>query len=235
MEPFYDNSGITLYNADCLKALRYIESESVDAVVSDPPFTFAGGISNGRSSMADSQFFQHWLVSVFREVYRVSKPTAPWFLWSDWRTATVYDEALQEAAPDYHEARHVSQVLIHDREGIGLGSPFRNGTDWIVVIRGKKTDFGERIPKNQSNVLRHYWPYGKHEHHPSEKSVALGEQLIRWGTDEGDLVLDFCAGSGTVLIAAVNTNRRAIGIERERGYAEIAMQRLAQMALPLGV
>jgi site-specific DNA-methyltransferase (adenine-specific) len=62
--------------------------------------------------------------------------------------------------------------------------------------------------------------------HPTQKPVALGEYLIRTYTNEGDLVLDNCAGSGSFLVACVNTHRNYIGIELSEEYCGIARERL---------
>lgn len=62
--------------------------------------------------------------------------------------------------------------------------------------------------------------------HPTQKPVALLEYLIRTYTNEGDLVLDNCMGSGSTGVAAVRTGRRFIGIEKDEGYFEIAKQRI---------
>jgi site-specific DNA-methyltransferase (adenine-specific) len=64
--------------------------------------------------------------------------------------------------------------------------------------------------------------------HPTQKPVALCEYLIKTYTNEGEIVLDNCAGSGTTAIAAHNTGRFFIGIEKEPKYVEIARKRLEQ-------
>jgi site-specific DNA-methyltransferase (adenine-specific) len=63
--------------------------------------------------------------------------------------------------------------------------------------------------------------------HSVEKPVALFEYLIRTYTNEGDTVLDNCAGSGTTGVACINTNRKYILIEKDAGYCEIIRKRLA--------
>ena len=63
--------------------------------------------------------------------------------------------------------------------------------------------------------------------HPTQKPVALFEYLIKTYTNEGDLVLDNVAGSGTTGVAALNTNRNYILMEKEPEYVEIIKQRLA--------
>jgi site-specific DNA-methyltransferase (adenine-specific) len=70
------------------------------------------------------------------------------------------------------------------------------------------------VPRDRSRV------------HPTQKPVALMEYLIRTYTNPGDLVLDNCMGSGTTGVAALNTNRRFIGIERDPGYFAIARSRI---------
>lgn len=67
--------------------------------------------------------------------------------------------------------------------------------------------------------------------HPTQKPVALFEYLIKTYTNEGDLVLDNCAGSGTTGVAAINTKRNFILIEKEPEYIAIIKKRLEQQTL----
>jgi len=62
--------------------------------------------------------------------------------------------------------------------------------------------------------------------HPTQKPLALCEYLIKTYTDENDLVLDSCMGSGTTCLAAKNLNRQFIGIEKEKEYYDICVTRL---------
>lgn len=67
--------------------------------------------------------------------------------------------------------------------------------------------------------------------HPTQKPVTLFEYLIKTYTNEGEIVLDNCMGSGTTAVAALKTNRRFIGFETEPKYIEIANKRLEQIEL----
>ena len=69
--------------------------------------------------------------------------------------------------------------------------------------------------------------------HPTQKPVALMRWIIQNWTQHGHLVLDPYMGSGPVLVAAKELGRRAIGVEIEERYCEIAAKRLAQGVLPL--
>lgn len=62
--------------------------------------------------------------------------------------------------------------------------------------------------------------------HPTQKSVALMEYLIRTYTDEGNLVLDCCMGSGTTAIACLRSGRDYIGFELDEGYHKITCDRI---------
>ncbi len=64
--------------------------------------------------------------------------------------------------------------------------------------------------------------------HPAQKPVALFEYLIKTYTNKGETVLDFTIGSGTTAIAAIQTGRNYIGIEKEQKYCDIARQRISQ-------
>ncbi|EGI2114773.1 site-specific DNA-methyltransferase [Listeria monocytogenes] len=118
------------------------------------------------------------------------------------------------------------------------------------MTKGKKRDKapgmrGTRDDKNWGNALRsidsienindEYYPRSvvyfsnanqREKVHPTQKPVELFEYLIRTYTNEGEIVLDNCMGSGTTAVAAVRTNRNFIGFERESDYVEIANKRL---------
>ena len=87
-------------------------------------------------------------------------------------------------------------------------------------------DSTERYPRD---VLTFSWDKQKKALHPTQKSVSACEYFIKTYTDEGDLVLDNCMGSGTTGIACLNTNRSFIGIELNNDYYEIATKRVQSL------
>lgn len=80
--------------------------------------------------------------------------------------------------------------------------------------------------KTKSNIFEYKKDY--QGLHPTQKPVALFEDLIRTYSNEGDVILDNCIGSGTTAVAAINTNRKFIGIERESDYIEIGNRRIEE-------
>jgi site-specific DNA-methyltransferase (adenine-specific) len=99
-----------------------------------------------------------------------------------------------------------------------------NGSAYTDV--GKVNDEGLRYPRS---VLR--FSKGDVAGHPTEKPVSLFEWLVRTYTDEGDVVLDNCIGSGTTAVACELSGRRWIGIEKEEKYYVMAKERLRRLLI----
>jgi site-specific DNA-methyltransferase (adenine-specific) len=214
----------TIIQGDCLEEMKKLPDKSIDAIVTDPPFAFAGGLSNGSSSQTDSQFFAYWWKDVCKELNRVMKPEGEGFIWCDWKTAAILANGFKPTMQTYDVLR-VSQMLYHYREMPGQGKPFRSSVDMIAYIRAAKST-GHRIPATTHNHISKYWYYGKHEFHPAEKDPELCEMLIGWCSDPGAIILDPFSGSGTTAIACKRSGRHFVGIELSEEYAEIARKRI---------
>lgn len=101
-------------------------------------------------------------------------------------------------------------------------------------IRCKNTtDYGEHGLTTYDSTERYprsVWKFAKDVQksalHPTQKPLALIEELIKTYINEGDLVLDSCMGSGTCGVACKNLNRRFIGIEKEEKYFAAAKERI---------
>ncbi len=97
------------------------------------------------------------------------------------------------------------------------------------IYTGKKTKENYDIKfKNPKSVL--YYDTGKRQQllHPTQKPLELCEWLIKTYTDEDDIVLDNCMGSGTTGIAALRIGRKFIGIEKEKQWFEIAENKILE-------
>lgn len=236
MRPYYQDAACTIYHGDCLDVLPHLGVQP-SVLVTDPPYTAAGGSTNGRSGDADTQFFAFWLKSVAASIRKAMQPETRGFVFADWRTINLIAAAFRE--PGEHVKANLwecKQALVWDREGIGMGAPFRNSFEMIAVVAGPDGRF-DHLPKNIPTVIRHRWPYGASKFHGAEKPVDLVARLLGWANPPNVLphriVLDPFIGSGTTLVAAKQLGMPAIGIELEERNCEIAAKRLAQGALPL--
>ncbi len=226
---------------DCIEVLEQLEAGCAAAVVTDPPFTAAGGSTNGRSGgyghTADSQFFEFWFSAVMTSMQRVVRPDGCMFVCCDWKTLPSVGAAVANTARQTARGWELTQALVWDRGSIGLGSPFRNQFEMIAFIRGPLYDRAS-LPRDLSTVLHHRWPYGSHENHSAEKPGPLMRDFVRWATwdDPGALVLDPFAGSGTVGVACAAEGRAYFGVEKDEGHHQLAVCRVeAAYHRPAGV
>jgi len=233
MRPYHFDEQTIIFNGDFFEVVEKIPSSIMDALVTDPPFAMAGGVSCGSSSQLDTQFFLHWWRAVATEIARLTKADGEGFIWCDWKTAAIVADGFKPKDQTYSFWR-LSQMLFHYREMPGQGKPFRSSVDMIAYARGPKSK-GHRIPATTHNFISKYWYYGKHDNHPAEKDPNIAEQLILWCSDEQDVIFDPFMGGGSVAVAAKGLNRKFVGIDREEAYCEVAARRIGQATetLPL--
>lgn len=124
---------------------------------------------------------------------------------------------FSERQPNYNPQKTAGEPY----KGCGGASRHDNYGSFAAVREGSAD--GSRYPRSVLQFRHETKPL-----HPTAKPVALMEYLIRTYTNEGDVVLDNCMGSGTTGVACANTGRRFIGIERDPGYFEIARSRIEQ-------
>jgi DNA modification methylase len=104
--------------------------------------------------------------------------------------------------------------------------PVTNSTKLSDCYGQRKLDV-HKLPPDKSmpiDILK--FNTEQNQIHPTQKPVALFEYLIKTYTNEGETVLDNCAGSGTTMIACINTNRNYIGFEKEEKYYQIIQDRI---------
>jgi len=109
---------------------------------------------------------------------------------------------------------------------IKYGKTTKQGSKITDNIGGgiRKTEYTQEFTNYPKNLLE--FSKDRPSYHPTQKPVALFEYLIKTYTNEGDLILDNCAGSFTTAIAAKNLKRNWICIEKEEKYCEIGKERL---------
>lgn len=227
MRPYYEHAGITIYHGDCREVFPTLPS--VDLVVTDPPYVFGiastadEGKAGGWGDLMNSAQFYAVLLREFRRLL-ANRSGAAW-VFNSWRSFPVLARAAYEAQWG------IESLMVWDKCWIGPGGPrgLRPSYELIALFATDGFSIGNRgIP----DIARAKWdPSKRHWGHSAEKPAALCEMLIR--ESGGEVVLDPFMGSGTTLRAAKDLGGRAIGIEIEERYCEIAAQRLSQEVMQL--
>lgn len=232
----------TLINAECLEAMKHIPDNSVDSVITDPPY----GIT---ACKWDSviPFEPMW-----EQLNRIIKPNGAIVLFgsepfsSALRMSNIknykYDWIWDKVKPanfqivKYRPMTHHENIIVFckktpayypiktPREKVKKNSfKSKNESSPLKYHDGKERVYTDYYPKS---ILKISNANQKNRVHPTQKPVVLMEYLIKTYTNEGETVLDFTIGSGSTGIACVNTNRNFIGIELDPEYFNIAKERI---------
>lgn len=231
-----------LYCGDCLDVMADLPSGSVDLILCDLPYG-----TTACSWDAVIPFEPLW-----REYKRIAKPNAAIVL----TASQPFTSALVMSNVKAYKHRWVWDKVKPSSGLHAKVMPLQVVEDVLVFTFGSLNYIPQMVPKkpraewkNDSNGevfggarVERYFDNGglgypknlltlsnadqRNRVHPTQKPVALMEYLIRTYTNAGDVVLDNCMGSGTTGVAARNTNRRFIGIERDPDYFKIAQERI---------
>ena len=235
-------SKIEIVTGDALTELGNIASESVDLVVADPPYNLGKDYGNKHDIQGFDEylsFSRNWL----RHAHRVLKPTGTLYVFMGFRFISyLYDILDRELGMLFN-----SWIVWHYTQGMGKTRGFSPRHDDILMFT-KTTSFkfnldNVRVPQKyyrKRNNMRganpgdvwtfshvHYCNVNR-QNHPTQKPEGLIERMVLASTDEGDLVLDPFAGSGTTLRVCQQLNRWAIGIEINPDYVAMTKNRLTQ-------
>lgn len=222
MTPYYADDLVTLYHGDALDVLDGIAGP-VGCVALDPPYSMVpnafGGKDDGAAGTSASPV--RLLSEVLRHTRRLLPEGGSAGLVCDWRR--LPDVAYLATL---HGLR-LNTCVAWTRSSPGMGSMFRSAWDPLLVLSvGTPTVLDRAAVRN---VIHADKPRGSD--HPYEKPVALWSHLF--DRLPPTTVLDPFAGTGSALVAAVASGHRAIGIEVEERYCEVAANRLRQDVLGL--
>jgi site-specific DNA-methyltransferase (adenine-specific) len=211
VKPYYEKNGIVIFHGDCREVLPTLPC--VDIVLTDPPYGMSFR-SNFRHEKHDAIHGDDALpVDVIRSLIQKAGRAAYFFC--------RWDNLALMPPP--------RSVLAWVKNNWSMGDLFHeHGRQWEACCFYDRPghEFIKRIP----DVIIE--PRTGNDLHPTQKPVPLMGAII--GANVGDTVLDPFMGSGSTLVAAKDRGRRAIGIEIDERYCEIAATRLAQDVLDFG-
>lgn len=222
-KPYYEDEAVTIYHADCREILPLLAS--VDAVVTDPPYgVFLGEVDNGQARAKNQQPYTQFsdTPEYLRDVVIPSLSQAISLAKRAVLTPGNRNAFLYPAPSDIG--------VWYNPAGTGRGK-------WgfilahLVFYYGVDPRAGTRA--TASSCWAHAGDDGLAGDHPCPKPLDFTCWLVDKASMPGETVLDPFMGSGTTLRAAKDLGRRAIGIEIEERYCDIAAKRMAQMVLDL--
>lgn len=220
--PYYQDDFCTIYHANCLDILPHLPM--VDHVITDPPYserTHKGARSQNDldNSMINFSHIKFDALKATLESIKVLR-------WVVITTDTEHAAQMVLTPPQCFEFVRLGVWIKPNGAPQFTGDRPAQGFEQVAILHpaGKKRWNGGGYPA--------VWTCNKvNGRHPTEKPLDLYTRFIEQFTDEGDTILDPFMGSGTTLEAAKLMGRRAIGIELEEKYCEIAANRLRQEVL----
>ena len=226
-------SEVKLYQGDCLKVMKDILDNSIDLVITDPPYEIST-TGAGIYKQADKQYVKElngmkdgFSKEVLDELCRVMKKINIYFFCSQKQIIPLLDYFVKEKKCNWNI------LSWHKTNPVpACGNKYLTDTEFILFFREKGVKiYGSfdtkrtwyATPLNQSDKKK----YG----HPTVKPLSILENLaINSGQKDGT-VLDCFMGSGSTGVACINTNRNFIGIELDPTYFQIAKDRIEQAQL----
>jgi site-specific DNA-methyltransferase (adenine-specific) len=221
-------------NCDCLEGLKNIPDESVDCIVTDPPYFLSMGhagsstnanknenIANGNRCFDDLAICTPFYKALFSEYRRVLKPTGSFYFFTDWRGYAYYFPLINAELP-------VRNMLVWDKKS-GPGSYYAFAHE-LVIYGTFRSKTGSGVGTNVIRAAAFSSGARKtngEKVHPSQKPIELMAKFIEDSTEPGGVVLDTFMGSGTTAVAALRTGRNFVGFELSETYHAIAQQRIA--------
>lgn len=243
------NPVIAVSHQDCLEYLSSLKDESVDMILTDPPYAI--GFDGGKGW--DSQWkteadYLAWCKQWTDECARVLKPNRMMIVWGTLKTDTFLKYKLDclSAHPDlvgqneiiwsYNWGGRIRNNFARKHEYAwcySKGRDFLFNADAVRVERKLKISYRTGKPYTKGTIPTSVWEKNNHTTskdfigwHPTTKNIEILERMIKAYTNPGETVLDIFMGSGSTAVAAYRTGRNGIGCERSDEYFYLLSARI---------
>jgi len=243
-----------LYLGDCLEVMQEIDNNSINLILYDLPYGVTSNswdslipldqlwkqyerilANNGRVVLFAAQPFTSVLISSnlanFKHTWTWIKSRPTGFQNAKKMPLRATEDICVFYGKTYNPQGLVRINKVCKNSQSSGGSNVR-GDVAESTGKGSLRTPGKEYVQEFTNYPKNILEYGLDEGnkiHPTQKPLALCEYLIKTYSNEKDLVLDNCAGSGTSLVAANNQQRNFIGIEKDKNYFEVAKERISEL------
>lgn len=221
---------IQLLNKDCVQGMRELASNSVDCIITDPPYVVSRD-TNFDTLGGRSMDFGEWdkdfnLYEFIKELPRVLKENSNVVIFNSWenleslanlmRANNIVVKRCLVLNKSNPAPFNRDRLFVNDVEFAlwGVYNSKNKPTKWIFNRQGKY----EKCIINTTVQSRKY--------HPTMKDINVIEKLLMILSNKGDTILDPFSGSGTTAIACINNNRNFIGFELDKDYYDISLDRI---------
>lgn len=242
--------------SDCLDFLSSLEDNSVDLILTDPPYFI--GFDGGKgwdSQWKSEEDYLDWCSRWTQECVRVLKPNRMLVVFGTLKTDTFLKYKLQTSSNteivsqneiiwSYNWGGRTKKNFARKHEYAwcwSKGSEFLFNSDDVTVERKQKVNIRTGKPHEKGTIPTCVWEKNNHttskeyvNWHPTQKPFMILERIIRAYTNKGDTVLDCFSGSGSTMISCANTDRNFIGCEIDKEYHDKSIQRYRDF-YPLGI
>lgn len=221
-----------LIHDDCLHYMATMEDESVDLVVTDPPYLM--DYKTGRRKDKTHKFCTtiegdnnpDLISDYIKECYRIMKPNTAMYMFCNSNKVTFFVTELEK----YFNMRNIIVWVKNNHTAGDLRYAFGKKHEFIILVnKGEAPIQGLRI----NDVWKHDKIVGKSQLHQNQKPTDLIRECISKHSQPNDIVFDGFAGSGTTAVAARDLKRQYICIEKDEEYYNIAKKRLTTDKLSL--
>ena len=229
----------SIVHGDAMELIKELQDESIDLVVTDPPYNIGGGNKRtkvGNKLVSNKEAWGKWdifgvdeydifIFNILEECYRVLKDGGSLYFFTA-REMNGYFCNYATRKVGFHYNNSIAMVKSNPLPSFSK-SNYRNAFELaFFVSKGKPSALNFLSQKRMHNVYYHQIGSTKETKHPTEKPVNLFKKLILVSSNEEDVVLDPFMGSGTTAIASMQTNRNYIGFEMDDEYIEEINKRI---------
>ena len=220
-----------IFNEDCYKVFKHLKDNSVDLIITDPPYEFTqhdGGGAFGskkreyHNELEDSKIVDGFDYSLLNEFIRVMKKVNL-YIWCNKEQLLTYLK--------FFENYNVDLLTWHKTNPVPTcNNKYLSDTEYLLFFREK----GVKVYGSYKTKKKYYvTPTNKSDkekyNHPTVKPLEIINNLVINSSQENDVILDPFMGSGTIGVAALQNNRKFIGMEIDESYYDIAKKRIEEM------
>ena len=214
-----------IYNEDCIEGMKNISDNSIDLIVTDPPYLvkYKTGRRKDKSHKFTKEILnddnEQLLKDYIKECHRIMKNDTAMYMFCSSNKVDFFKQELEK----YFTIKNMIIWVKNNHTAGDLQSAFGRKYEIVFLVNKGRSKFnGTRL----TDVWEFKRVAGKGQLHQNQKPVEMIEQCIEKHSNENDVVFDGFMGSGTTAIACINTNRNYIGFELDEEYYETSIKRI---------